>query len=484
MIIPRSTITQLTPATKHMKKFCLLFLVLYNIVPSTFSQSENIDSLRQIVKADKRDSATSKAYFELGNYYFTALLNYDSGMVYAQRGAGIAAAAHFLYGEAKCQNLIGNIYWRTGSYDKSLEAFLIALKCIEKGGTEVSYGIMLTNIGNVYAALGDYEKSNEYTYRGNALAEKGQAKASIMVNFLNLGDNYFHLRFYDSARSYAGRAYSMALELGDMEMAGLAMGNTGQVYSATGEHEIALGYYRKAINILGNNFNTIEISLGMAKVFQQQGLPDSALYYGRKSFQEALSLKLTPEVLAASLFMADHYKQYREVDSAYRYLNHVIAAKDSLFNQEKTRQIQAMFYEETARQQKLEQAKIEETEERSHNIQYAIIAVGVICFLVVILLLSRSVIVNEKWIRFLGVLGLLLLFEFINLLIHPFLGSITHHSPSLMFFALVIIAAFLIPVHHRVEHYILKRLTVKNRILRLEAARRTVAELEKQDADQ
>lgn len=49
-----------------------------------------------------------------------------------------------------------------------------------------------------------------------------------------------------------------------------------------------------------------------------------------------------------------------------------------------------------------------------------------------------------------------------------------------MFVALVLIAAVLIRLHHKVEYYILKRLTVKNRLLRLEAARRTVATLEKQ----
>lgn len=55
-------------------------------------------------------------------------------------------------------------------------------------------------------------------------------------------------------------------------------------------------------------------------------------------------------------------------------------------------------------------------QEREQNIQYALIALGIIIFISIFLLLSRSIIVNEKWIEFLGVLGLLIVFEFTNLL--------------------------------------------------------------------
>ena len=46
----------------------------------------------------------------------------------------------------------------------------------------------------------------------------------------------------------------------------------------------------------------------------------------------------------------------------------------------------------------------------------------------IFLLLTRSILVNEKWISFLGILGLLIVFEFINLLFHPYVEKIT--TPS------------------------------------------------------
>jgi len=40
---------------------------------------------------------------------------------------------------------------------------------------------------------------------------------------------------------------------------------------------------------------------------------------------------------------------------------------------------------------------------------------------------------------------------FVNLLVHPFLEKITHHTPVLMLIAMVSVAALLVPMHHRLE---------------------------------
>jgi hypothetical protein len=93
-------------------------------------------------------------------------------------------------------------------------------------------------------------------------------------------------------------------------------------------------------------------------------------------------------------------------------------------------------------------------------------------------LFSYSTVANQRLIRFLGVLSLLIVFEFLNLLLHPFLGDITHHQPLLMLGAMVCIAALLIPFHHKLEHWITHRMVEKNNKIRLAAAKKTIERLE------
>ena len=116
--------------------------------------------------------------------------------------------------------------------------------------------------------------------------------------------------------------------------------------------------------------------------------------------------------------------------------------------------------------------------------QYTLITLGLISFFILFLLLSRSIITNVKLIAFLGILALLIVFEFLNLFLHPYLQKITHHQPMLMLAAMVIIAALLIPLHHRLEHWVTHKMVEKNKKIRLAAAKKTIADLEKKEQNQ
>ena len=121
---------------------------------------------------------------------------------------------------------------------------------------------------------------------------------------------------------------------------------------------------------------------------------------------------------------------------------------------------------------------MKEKEERNANLQYAAIAGGLILFVLLFLLLSSSIIVNERTIKFLGIIGLLVVFEFINFLLHPYLAALTHHSPLLMLSIMVCIAALLVPAHHRLEKWITHRFMEKNKRIRLAAAKKVIASIE------
>jgi hypothetical protein len=82
------------------------------------------------------------------------------------------------------------------------------------------------------------------------------------------------------------------------------------------------------------------------------------------------------------------------------------------------------------------------------------------------------------------VTALLVVFEFFNLLLHPFLQRITHHSPMLMLLALVCIAALLVPLHQKVEKWATSKLVEKNKQIRLAAAKKTIQQLEIKAGDE
>lgn len=137
-------------------------------------------------------------------------------------------------------------------------------------------------------------------------------------------------------------------------------------------------------------------------------------------------------------------------------------------------QNQLLTFDEELSQKEISKEILKAAEERQQNIQYALIALGIIGFIILFLLLSRTIIVNEKLISFFAILGLLVVFEFINLLIHPWLAHFTHESPVLMMLALLLIASLLIPMHHKLEHWIKEKMIEKNKAIRLATDRKAI----------
>ncbi len=176
--------------------------------------------------------------------------------------------------------------------------------------------------------------------------------------------------------------------------------------------------------------------------------------------------------------LADIYEK-NNCDSTLKYANIYKIANDSVFSNKINQQIQVMTFDEELRQQEVTAEQIKTEDKRKQNIQYALLALGIITFIIFFLLLSRQFITNAKVIVFFGIIALLLVFEFLNLLLHPFLERVTHHNPVLMLLALVAIAALLVPLHHKLEHWATAKLVEKNKQIRLASAKKTIEELEK-----
>ena len=185
--------------------------------------------------------------------------------------------------------------------------------------------------------------------------------------------------------------------------------------------------------------------------------------------------------VAGAGFMRRVFDTLQNKDSAYYYSRMEADINARIFSQNNINKIQALAFNEQIRILEDEAKKLAEEEQRKQNIQFVLIALGIVSFLILFFMLSHSIVVNEKWISFFGILGLLIVFEFINLLIHPFLERVTHHSPVLMLLALVAIASMLIPLHHNIEKWIKEKMTEKNKKIRLAAAKRTIEKLEKKD---
>jgi hypothetical protein len=212
--------------------------------------------------------------------------------------------------------------------------------------------------------------------------------------------------------------------------------------------------------------------------FQRMNQRDSCIFYFKKALTAVQNTPFFFMSVKPAKMLADLYEK-SNCDSTLKYAGIYKIANDSVFSNKINQQIQVMTFDEELRQQELATERIKAEKQRHQNIQYALIAACIITFIILFLLFSRSIVANEGLISFFGILGLLVVFEFINLLIHPWLASFTHESPVLMLLVLVLIASLLIPLHHRLEKWIKGKMIEKNKEIRLTAAKKTIERLDK-----
>ena len=336
----------------------------------------------------------------------------------------------------------------------------------------------IANLALKYFAS-DHIKINNFLRKAISYSQRANDKHTLTVEYRSLGHLYLgSLKIPDSAFYYYQEAYNLSLKTNRSSDIVLNLIGLGRTHYLVGNKKIGLEYYKKASEIKTDNSEArVSVYTAFANYYQQENNTDSVVYYARKGYEIAKSNNLQSTIIEPSRILKNVFTGLNS-DSALKYTVIYYSANDSMYSRRKIEQIQALNFDEEIRQQKVAEEKQKALEVRKRNLQYAGMALGLLTFIILFLLLSHSIIANQKLIRFLGVIALLIVFEFINLFIHPYLSHATNDSPLIMLLVMVCIAAFLVPVHHRMEKWISHRLVEKNKKIRLEAAKKTIARLE------
>ena len=189
-------------------------------------------------------------------------------------------------------------------------------------------------------------------------------------------------------------------------------------------------------------------------------IPDSAEYYSRHTLLLAKKDGFLSWQLEAAVFLTDHYKILHQTDSALAYLEQSQSLKDSISSKERVRESQVLFSNEQLRQNEIAASKQKAKEERVKQLQFLFIGIFIPGIFLVTLFLSRRK-VHIRLIKLMGIFSLLILFEYLTLLLHPYVLEFTHHKPVFEIMVFVTIAAILIPSHHRMENWMIESLTRK-----------------------
>jgi len=466
-----------------MRHLVTTIIAVFSLTP-LFSQSTKIDSLKHELLMAAKDEDRVNIMIEISKY-FDEQVKFDSSFAYGTMAATLSRKINWPLGEARGL-LMTTIYtfFNERNYIKCLSDCLYTLSILEKERDTTYLLRNLWTLGGAYSMIEEYSQAIAYFRDEVDIGKKVENHDAVLQAIYGLAYAFYMSEMKDSAIMYFQEAFKLTNLYSPLDSnfakARSYLGLATASYISH-DYEIALSYLHKAYSyaqfLKTDAYNIKGTIQGVyASVFVDLKQWDSALHRTRLSAQVGNGLVAGMYDYYGNLDAANVFEHINK-DSALRYYklaNEVRAALNSSTRSE----INKLTQMEVERQKQIREREQTVQKSRRRNIQYTAIAIGLGSLVILFLLYSRSIIGKERLIRYLGVLLLLIVFEFLNLYLHPFLAHVTGESPLFMLFTMVAIAAVLIPAHHRIEHWVSHQLVEKNKRIRLEAAKKTIAMLE------
>ncbi|MCX7926975.1 MAG: tetratricopeptide repeat protein, partial [Candidatus Omnitrophica bacterium] len=237
----------------------IFIVILTNVL--VYSQNlKKVDSLLNLLKVAKHDTARYNVYLELGNEFQS--INPDTSIYFHTEAEKIAKKISGFDGGLKRSETIlqkGRDYYVKSDYTQSMKCYESALKTIEMHKNPLDnrfipkfqklYATIMGNMGSVYHAQGDYPRALEYYFKSLRINEKVGNKQGEAVNLSNIGLVYSNLSEYSLALKYYLQSLRLNEELGNKKNQAANLVNIGIVYHDQGDYTRGLEYYFRALKL-------------------------------------------------------------------------------------------------------------------------------------------------------------------------------------------------------------------------------------------
>ncbi len=402
---------------------------------------------------------------------------------------------------------LGNTYQQRSDVLTAFKTFTNAYNIAIENGNELLLPPVLHAMANLYKKLGKAEVTRNYLFRSLSINKRqkniaGQIDDNILlakVSNYTAAKDYLQQAIILADSIQTGRqkieaekilfSYMLLKETPSYMIAYLEKQpelknvfiNTGpdylnwmlaEIYLYAGRPDSALYYFKTAETSFNSGYDLISrknFFTEYAYCFQQLNKVPEAIAYYQKSTDLSRAASDLPGLKSHANELKILYEQVGDYKQAYQYSVLYDHYKDSVDLLGKEKDLALLEIENETKHQLREAELAQEQLRRKYNLQYMLITI-VIAVVFIALIMVGMFKVSTFTIRLMGFLSLVFLFEFIILVLDKWIHDLTHGEPWKSWLIKIGIISVLLPVHHFIEHklirYLLSRhlITVRNRI--------------------
>ncbi len=459
-----------------MKKVILLNLFIA-VVAIASAQNRYVDSLKTALR---RSTAPMERFAIINTIEKDYWVSGDGGMdsSHVMEMVRIARQLENDSLRAISYDVLGVYYQIFASdYSTALDFFFKGLPLAKKANDKACLTSLYADISGTYYFLKNPTEVLKYARKADSsLPEKSSPEYSfVSIQVLGCYANYCYLiNRKDSALHYLQAIIDINNIYNSRLCESAVLDMLGSTYMQSGDTALASYYFKKAVSQTISDSSSHQfcmISYDYASFLFNEDRIDQAKIMALQGYRMGSENNYKEIVHLTAGLLKSIYKKQKDIDSAFFYSQIELAMNDSLFNLQKLNTVLFLSIQEQLRSMDENETARLESDARRDRLWLGLIALGIVTSIILFLVLSRSIITNEKVIRFLGVLNLLIAFEYLYLWLHPRLEKATNHNPLLMLLAMACIGSILVPLHHVLEKWAIARLIEKNKQVRLAKAK-------------
>lgn len=246
---------------------------------------------------------------------------------------------------------------------------------------------------------------------------------------------------------------------------------TAEVYLYRNNPDSAINYFRQAEAAFNTGYDYTakkNFFSEYANCLQSLGQIPEAITYYQKSIDLAKTTSDLRSLESYANTLKTLYAQQGDYKQAFNYSTLYNHYKDSVDLLGKEKDLALMEIDNEAKEQVRQADLAAEQLRKKYNLQYMLITI-IVATVFVLLIMIGMFKVSTTAIRLMGFLSLIFFFEFLILILDNWIHDITHGAPWKVWLIKITIISFLLPVHHFLEHklirYLLSRhlITVRSR---------------------
>ncbi len=296
-----------------------IFLFLICLATHFFAQST-------IQKEDTgpADTLRSNAYLDIANDYYTNGET-DSAIFFAMKGYELARKQYFVRGIYKNINIAGLSLSLQGKNNEAMQLFNVGKAYSVAGKNKKGESKMLLGLGICETRKGNYKQAIDHFLAALKIEETvGKNKEQLANIYNNIAVVFKKSGDFLQSRRYNRVALQMRIELKDSLQIALSYNNLGNTFSYNDPASCDSVFYfvNKALEIrkkINNPMGIAQSWNNLGTYYLNMEIPDSALVYYHKSYNENVKLGLTGEIMNCLNNLAETYYDLKRFEEARKY---------------------------------------------------------------------------------------------------------------------------------------------------------------------